>query len=103
MVDAIRVTEQSLGQATFEPGESESRSRVFRRSLFVVADMAANEVFTAANVRSIRPAHGLPPKHLPEVLGRRAASRSAGGPRCLGSSSRKERVEGHVQIAGHSV
>jgi N-acetylneuraminate synthase len=73
MVEAIRVTEQSLGQATFEPGPSESRSRGFRRSLFVVADMAAGEIFTPANVRSIRPAHGLPPKHLRAILGRRAA------------------------------
>jgi N-acetylneuraminate synthase len=73
MVEAIRVTERSLGQATFEPGPHESRSRGFRRSLFVVADMAEGEMFTPANVRSIRPAHGLPPKHLPKILGRRAA------------------------------
>jgi N-acetylneuraminate synthase len=73
MVDAIRTAEQSLGRAAFEPGPSESRSRGFRRSLFVVADMAAGEVFGPENVRSIRPAHGLPPKHLPAILGRRAA------------------------------
>ncbi len=35
--------------------------------------MAAGEPFTAANTRSIRPGHGLPPKHLPEILGRPAA------------------------------
>jgi sialic acid synthase SpsE len=33
----------------------------------------AGEVFTEREVRSIRPALGLPPKHLKDVLGRRAA------------------------------
>lgn len=75
MVDAVRETERALGRATFEPGASENRSRGFRRSLFVIADMSPGELFTPANVRSIRPAHGLPPKHLPTILGRRAACR----------------------------
>jgi len=37
-----------------------------------VRDVAAGEEFSHENVRSIRPAHGLPPKFLPEVIGRRA-------------------------------
>lgn len=51
---------------------SEEASVVFRRSLFVVEDVAAGEALTPANVRSIRPGYGLAPKHLPDVLGRRA-------------------------------
>ena len=73
MVDAIRVAEKALGEVQYEVGEKESKSRVFRRSLFVVKDMKAGDVFTEDNVRSIRPAYGLPPKFLKEVLGRRAA------------------------------
>ena len=41
-------------------------------SLFVVADIKAGETITEKNVRSIRPARGLHPRHLPEVLGRKA-------------------------------
>ena len=57
-----------------QPGEtkSEESSRQLRRSLYVVADMSAGEVFTEQNVRSIRPSYGLPPKNLPYILGQRA-------------------------------
>jgi N-acetylneuraminate synthase len=73
MVDAIRVAEKSLGSEHPEPGPAEARSRVFRRSLFAVADIAAGEAFTAENVRSIRPGHGLHPRHYQEVLRAHAA------------------------------
>ena len=73
MVEAIRTVERAVGQVHYGVSERETASKVFRRSLFVVQDITAGEVFTEANVRSIRPSHGLPPKHLPEVLGRHAA------------------------------
>jgi pseudaminic acid synthase len=73
MVDAVRVAEKALGQIHFGVSEREEASRVFRRSLFVVKDMKRGDAFTAENVRSIRPGHGLHTRHLAEVLGRRAA------------------------------
>lgn len=51
----------------------EKGSVVFRRSLYVVENVAAGGELTKANVRSIRPGFGLAPRHLPEVLGRRAS------------------------------
>lgn len=72
MVDAVRVAEKALGRVNYEVTEKEQASRVFRRSLFVVQDVRAGEAFTENNVRSIRPGDGLSPKHLVEVLGRRA-------------------------------
>jgi N-acetylneuraminate synthase len=79
MVDAVRVAERALGRVSYEPTSREAASRLLRRSLFVVEDMKAGDVFTAKNVRSIRPGHGLAPRHLPEVLGRRAARDIARG------------------------
>ncbi|MFA5260467.1 MAG: pseudaminic acid synthase [Candidatus Omnitrophota bacterium] len=73
LVDNIRVTEQALGTATYVKTEGEKKSRVFRRSLFAVADIKRGERFTADNIRSIRPAYGLPPKELRKVMGRHAA------------------------------
>ena len=73
MVDAVRTTEKALGEVHFGLSAKEEASRVFRRSLFVVEDVGKGEVFTAANVRSIRPGHGLHTRHLPEILGRSAA------------------------------
>ena len=73
MVDAIRVAEQAIAGDDLGPTEAELESRRFRRSLFVVEDVAAGEELTELNVRSIRPGAGLHTRHYEEVLGRRAA------------------------------
>lgn len=64
---------QSLGQVTYGiQSEAESKSLTFRRSLYVVQDVATGQPLTAENVRAIRPGFGMPPKFLPQVLGRTA-------------------------------
>jgi len=44
-----------------------------RRSLVVLADVAAGESLNAANVGARRPGNGLPPERLAKILGRKAA------------------------------
>ena len=73
LVADVRDAWAALGEANYTRAESEKASLVVRRSIFAVADIAEGEVLTSGNVRIIRPGHGLPPKHLPAVLGRRAA------------------------------
>lgn len=73
MVNAVRTIERALGQVSYGPTLSEHKSMVFRRSLFAVQDIRVGEILTEENVRSIRPADGLPPKFLPDVLGKHAA------------------------------
>lgn len=63
---------RSLGRVNYDRTEDEKGNVIFRRSLYVVRDMKAGEPFTGDTVRSIRPGYGLAPKHLPEVLGKRA-------------------------------
>ena len=64
---------QALGQVSYGPTEAETPSLQFRRSLYVVEDLKAGDALTGDNVRAIRPGLGLAPKHLDQVLGRRAA------------------------------
>jgi sialic acid synthase SpsE len=68
-----RTAFDALGQVSYERAESEKGSMVFRRSLYIVEDVAAGEALTDQHVRSIRPGYGLPPKHLNAVIGRTAA------------------------------
>lgn len=79
MVEAVRCAESSLGSVSYGPSAEEEKSRIFRRSLFVVADVQCGEAFSPANVRSIRPAHGLHPRHFDEILGRRATQDISSG------------------------
>ncbi|HEX5240547.1 MAG TPA: pseudaminic acid synthase [Candidatus Limnocylindrales bacterium] len=74
MVRAVREVEAAILGATVGPTEAEAESRRFRRSLFVVEDVAAGEPLTERNVRSIRPATGLHTREYEHVLGRRAKS-----------------------------
>ncbi|MCB9727482.1 MAG: pseudaminic acid synthase [Deltaproteobacteria bacterium] len=79
LVEAVRQAEAAIGRVRYGAGLAESGNVVFRRSIFAVADIAAGEPFTRENTRVIRPGHGLPPRDLPQVLGRRAARDIARG------------------------
>lgn len=74
LVQAIRSAEKSLGRVQYGPTAHEMNTRAYRRSLFVVRDMKKGDVFTSENLRSIRPANGLHPRHLSEILGQHAAT-----------------------------
>lgn len=73
MVADIRVAEKALGQVCYEITEQEAKSKIFRRSLFVVKEMKAGETFTEESVRSIRPSSGMHPRYLKDILGRKAS------------------------------
>lgn len=73
LVQTVRITERCLGKVYYGPTRNEAKSRIFRRSLFVVQDIKAGECFTERNIRSIRPAYGLPPRFLKKVLTGKAA------------------------------
>lgn len=73
LVEDCRNARLAMGEVGYDLLGSERASVLYRRSLYVVEDIAAGELFTARNVRSIRPGYGLAPKFLPKVLGKPAA------------------------------
>lgn len=70
---------QSLGGVHYGPTPAEVKSLAYRRSVYVVADVRAGEAFTPANLRIIRPGHGLAPKYQRIALGKKAARDIARG------------------------
>lgn len=70
---------QAIGQVTFGGTKAEENSRAFRRSLYVGKDMAEGDVFTAENLRIIRPGYGLSPKFYEEMLGKRIRRAAVAG------------------------
>jgi pseudaminic acid synthase len=79
MVEAIRTTEKALGSVSYELTEREISSRSFRRSIFAVKDIRKGEVFTKEKIRSIRPAQGLPPALISNIIGRVAVKEISRG------------------------
>lgn len=74
LVTESRRAWESLGTVSFGPAPQEVDSLSYRRSLYVVRDVSAGTPLTSEDVRAIRPGFGLPPKHLPQVLGRSVAA-----------------------------
>ncbi|MCR5701993.1 MAG: pseudaminic acid synthase [Lachnospiraceae bacterium] len=72
MVRQIRNLEKALGKGTFELTQKQENERGAGRSLYVVADVKAGEVFTEDNVRSIRPGRGMHPMYYDDILGKKA-------------------------------
>lgn len=73
LVRTTAIARQAIGKPAFAPTVSEQSVLKNRRSLYVVAPIAAGEAFSERNIRSIRPGNGLKPKYYEAVLGRTAA------------------------------
>lgn len=79
LIRAVRAVEAALGEVRYGPSPAEEASRRLRRSLFFVRDLPAGATVGADDVRSVRPAAGLAPKHLDAVVGRRTTHPIAAG------------------------
>ena len=79
LCEMVKTAHSSMGKISYQIKNSEKENLSFRRSLFVVSDIKKGEMFSAENVRSVRPGFGLPPKMLHEILGKKAAKFINGG------------------------
>ncbi|PWS55662.1 pseudaminic acid synthase [Pseudoalteromonas sp. meg-B1] len=73
LCDDSKIAWSATGKVNYERKESEKGNLIFRRSLYVVKNIAKGERFTHENIRSIRPGYGLAPKYISAVLGQTAA------------------------------
>jgi pseudaminic acid synthase len=61
----------ALGQVKYGTRGSDAGNVQFRRSLYFVKDLKADDVIDASCIRSVRPGFGLPPKYWDAVIGSR--------------------------------
>ncbi len=74
MVKGIREVEAGLGSSVRVFGEKElGQRKVHRRSVVTSAPVKKGEVFSAENLIIKRPGIGIKPKHLDNILGKKAA------------------------------
>lgn len=71
LVAEVKTASKALGKIQYGPQEEEKASMQGRRSLYVTVDMAAGELFSVSNIRSIRPGYGLSPKYKEVILGKK--------------------------------
>ena len=64
----------ALGKVQLTVQKAEENSKVFKRSIYVVKDIKAGDLFTKENIRIIRPGDGLAPKHYDGIIGRKTKS-----------------------------
>ncbi len=62
----------AMGHIQYGIQKAETKSRFFKRSIYVAQDVAAGETFTKENIKVIRPGDGLAPKFWEQVLGKTA-------------------------------
>ncbi len=74
MVKNIRTAEESEGSSIKYPVQSEKEtSRITaRRSIYAKKSIKKGENITKDKIKVIRPAYGLPPKYLTQIIGKRA-------------------------------
>ncbi len=70
MVNSVRDAEKALGKSSLFLSEKVLKSKEHSRSLFAVKDIKEGELFTEENIKSIRPAFGLHPRYLKQLLGK---------------------------------
>jgi sialic acid synthase SpsE len=59
-----------IGKSFFYRNNSENKSKIFRRSIFVVENIQKGQKFTKKNIKRIRPGYGLEPKYYEKIIGK---------------------------------
>lgn len=72
LVDETQRAWQALGEVKYGGSDVEQKSKQYRRSIYASENIKAGEAFTETNLRVVRPAFGLAPKHWEDLQGKHA-------------------------------
>jgi pseudaminic acid synthase len=81
MVKAVRDAEKAIGKVDYTLTDKQMKGKAFSRSLYIAEDVKEGEVFTAKNVRSVRPGFSLHPKYYDQIIGTTATTNYKKGDR----------------------
>ena len=73
LVKDVRKSWLAQGTDKFSRSKVETKSMVFRRSLYFVNNLKSGQIISRKDIRKIRPGFGLPPKHFDEIIGKRVS------------------------------
>lgn len=74
LVQELKNSYQAMGEIVYGGSESERDSKRYRRSIYVTKNLKKGEIITKDHVSVLRPANGLEPKYLDNVIGKAAKS-----------------------------
>jgi pseudaminic acid synthase len=72
LVDESLKAYQALGRVQTDVQAAEEKSLLYKRSIYAYKDIAAGETLSDSNLKIIRPALGLAPKHWENIQGKKA-------------------------------
>lgn len=68
MISQLKIAYQSIGEVFYGPTNSELTALTYRRSIYAIKNISKGEKFTRENIKTIRPANGLDPKNISQLL-----------------------------------
>jgi pseudaminic acid synthase len=72
LVDESYRAYQALGRIQTDVQEAEEKSLLFKRSIYASRDISEGEILNESNLKIIRPALGIAPKHWESIQGKKA-------------------------------
>lgn len=73
LVASVQSSWSALGETTYGGSQNEEKSKMYRRSIYAKQAIKKGDLFSSSNLTIVRPALGLAPKYITQVLGKKAA------------------------------
>ncbi|WP_218310841.1 pseudaminic acid synthase [Alteromonas antoniana] len=73
LVTETRRAWQAMGEVRYGGSQAEATAKQYRRSIYVSENVRAGEELSESNLKIVRPAFGLAPRHWQEVIGKVAS------------------------------